>query len=99
MGNPLACAVASESLAILESGEWQTQVAAIALAAVRQYVDRKGQRAPAAGTEGILFTNALMALSPIENMAHHPVRQAHNDAEHRRTERHRVAMLVVALQK
>jgi adenosylmethionine-8-amino-7-oxononanoate aminotransferase len=29
MGNPLACAVASESLAILESGEWQTQVAAI----------------------------------------------------------------------
>ncbi len=29
MGNPLACAVASESLAILESGAWQTQVAAI----------------------------------------------------------------------
>ncbi|WP_312284165.1 adenosylmethionine--8-amino-7-oxononanoate transaminase [Yokenella regensburgei] len=29
MGNPLACAVANESLAILESGEWQTQVATI----------------------------------------------------------------------
>jgi adenosylmethionine-8-amino-7-oxononanoate aminotransferase len=29
MGNPLACAVANESLAILESGEWRTQVAAI----------------------------------------------------------------------
>jgi adenosylmethionine-8-amino-7-oxononanoate aminotransferase len=29
MGNPLACAVASESLAILDDGEWQTQVAAI----------------------------------------------------------------------
>lgn len=29
MGNPLACAVASESLAILESGAWRQQVAAI----------------------------------------------------------------------
>ncbi|WP_414713435.1 adenosylmethionine--8-amino-7-oxononanoate transaminase [Siccibacter turicensis] len=29
MGNPLACAVANESLAILESGEWRGQVAAI----------------------------------------------------------------------
>ncbi len=29
MGNPLACAVASESLAILASGEWQAQVNAI----------------------------------------------------------------------
>ncbi|KNC93766.1 adenosylmethionine--8-amino-7-oxononanoate transaminase [Trabulsiella odontotermitis] len=29
MGNPLACAVASESLAILDDGEWQTQVATI----------------------------------------------------------------------
>ncbi|WMY73196.1 adenosylmethionine--8-amino-7-oxononanoate transaminase [Buttiauxella selenatireducens] len=29
MGNPLACAVASESLAILESGEWQQQVNAL----------------------------------------------------------------------
>ena len=29
MGNPLACAVANESLAILQNGEWQTQVAAI----------------------------------------------------------------------
>ena len=29
MGNPLACAVANESLAILESGEWRGQVEAI----------------------------------------------------------------------
>ena len=29
MGNPLACAVASESLAILESGEWKQQVNAL----------------------------------------------------------------------
>lgn len=29
MGNPLACAVAAESLALLEEGEWQTQVTAI----------------------------------------------------------------------
>lgn len=29
MGNPLACAVAAESLALLEEGNWRTQVAAI----------------------------------------------------------------------
>ncbi|MCB5650172.1 aminotransferase class III-fold pyridoxal phosphate-dependent enzyme, partial [Bifidobacterium breve] len=29
MGNPLACAAANASLAIIESGDWQHQVAAI----------------------------------------------------------------------
>ena len=40
-----------------------------------------------------------MALSPVENMAHHPVRQPNDNPEHRRAERNRIAMRLVALQK
>ncbi|RAU32860.1 adenosylmethionine--8-amino-7-oxononanoate transaminase [Pantoea sp. RIT413] len=36
MGNPLACAVAAESLAMVAEGEWQTQVAAIELQLQRE---------------------------------------------------------------
>ena len=75
----------------------KTQVTTIALATVRQHVHRKRQRPPASRPDGIAFPNALMALSPVENMAYHPVRKAHDDAIHRRGERNGVALVSVAL--
>ena len=77
----------------------EAQVATIALPTVRQHVNGKRQRPPAPGADGILFANALMALSPVENMAHHPVRQPNDNPEHRREERYCIAMRPVTLQK
>ena len=67
MGNPLACAVASESLAILESGEWRMQVSAIEM-------QLRHELSAASDAEFVADVRVLGAIGVIETT--HPVNMA-----------------------
>ena len=67
MGNPLACAVATESLALLEEGHWQQQVSALEqqlLAGLK----------PLQASEQVADVRVLGAIGVVET--HHPVDMA-----------------------
>jgi len=67
MGNPLACAVAAESLAMVAEGEWQTQVAAIELQLQRELL-------PLQAHPAVAQARVLGAIGVIET--HQPVNMA-----------------------
>lgn len=67
MGNPLACAVASESLAMLQENQWQAQVAAIE-------AQLKSALLPLAAMEEVKDARVLGTIGVIET--HRPVNMA-----------------------
>ena len=59
MGNPLACAVASASLGIIESGEWETQVARIS-------EELKAGLTPAADLDSVAEVRVIGAIGVVQ---------------------------------